>query len=90
MVNIEVPNTSVCYKSTPQLKCTFEEATGSAAWYMSRPGKRFELNNGVVVQLNYSCATTDYKSCIAVTLKEVTGIWEGKCTPDHRFIQLSK
>ncbi|XP_028254010.1 adhesion G-protein coupled receptor F2 [Parambassis ranga] len=77
MVNIEVPTTSVCYMSTPELKCTFEEATGSAAWYMSRQEKRFELNNGIVVQLNSICATTDYKSCIAVTLKNLTGIWEG-------------
>ncbi len=86
MVNLESPDTTVCYKSSPLLKCTFEEATDSAGWNMStKEYKRFELNrgnelnNGSVAKLNSSCSTEEYKSCIAVKLDKVTGIWAGKC-----------
>lgn len=75
---MESPEVTVCYQSSPILKCTFEEATGSAGWNMSTKYERFELNNGSVVQLNYNCSTKQYKSCIAVTLRKVTGIWAGK------------
>ncbi|XP_042359921.1 adhesion G protein-coupled receptor F5-like [Plectropomus leopardus] len=76
MVTIESPNGTVCYESEPTLKCTYEEVTSSAAWYMSRGNSRFGLNNGSVVKLHHNCASA--ASCVAVTLKEVTGIWSGK------------
>lgn len=78
LVTIESPGTTVCYQSSPVLKCTFEEATGSAGWNMTSMNESFELNNGSVVQLTYSCSTENYKSCVAVTLRRVTGIWAGK------------
>ncbi|XP_047430340.1 adhesion G-protein coupled receptor F1 [Mugil cephalus] len=77
MVEINAPPTTVCYLSTPEMNCTFEEATGSAGWNMTRHNERFELNTGTVVQLHTSCATEIYKSCVKVTLQKVTGIWEG-------------
>nr|XP_020487140.1 adhesion G-protein coupled receptor F3-like isoform X1 [Labrus bergylta] len=77
MVTIESPDSSVCYNSTPTLKCTFEENTDSAGWHMSRENKRYELDRGIVVKLNNSCSTDEYKSCIQVTLQGVTGIWAG-------------
>uniref|UniRef100_A0A3B4Y6Q3 Adhesion G protein-coupled receptor F3b n=1 Tax=Seriola lalandi dorsalis TaxID=1841481 RepID=A0A3B4Y6Q3_SERLL len=78
MVTIKTPGTIVQYQSDPLLNCTFEEATDSAGWNMSRPHERFELNNGTVVKLNYRCATEEYMSCVAVTLQKVIGIYEGK------------
>lgn len=78
MVNIDAPKDTVCYESTPELKCTLDMATGSAGWNLSKEYERFELNTGSVVQLNHSCATPEYQSCIAVTLKKVKGIWAGK------------
>ncbi|KAI3364066.1 hypothetical protein L3Q82_010895 [Scortum barcoo] len=78
MVTIEGPEGVVCYKSTPVLKCTFEEKTDSAGWNMSKPYERFELNDGSVVKLNKTCSTLEYQSCVIVTLLNVTGIWEGK------------
>uniref|UniRef100_UPI003AABFF52 adhesion G-protein coupled receptor F3 n=1 Tax=Centroberyx gerrardi TaxID=166262 RepID=UPI003AABFF52 len=77
MVAIEAPNTSVCYLSNQTLKCTFEEATGSSGWNMSRRNERFELNNGSVVKLNNNCSTKEYKSCVEVSLSQVTGNWAG-------------
>ncbi|XP_063351611.1 uncharacterized protein LOC134643263 isoform X2 [Pelmatolapia mariae] len=77
MVIVEAPGTTVCYQSTPQLACKLEEATGSAGWNMTTQNQRFELNSGSVVQLNQTCATSIYQSCIGVTLNGVTGIWEG-------------
>ncbi|KAM6992323.1 adhesion G-protein coupled receptor F3 [Tautogolabrus adspersus] len=77
MVTIESPETPVCYKSSPTLKCTFEEETGSAGWNMTSEDKRFELNEGSVVKLDPSCTTDEYKSCIGVTLEKITGIWAG-------------
>ncbi|XP_076613054.1 adhesion G-protein coupled receptor F3 [Chaetodon auriga] len=77
VVTIESPETAACYLSSPELKCTLEEATDSAGWNMSKKHERFELNNGSVVKLNHSCSTEEYKSCVAVTLQKVTGIWAG-------------
>ncbi|XP_040919861.1 adhesion G-protein coupled receptor F3 isoform X2 [Toxotes jaculatrix] len=77
MVTIESPGVTVCYKSSPQLKCTFEEATDRAGWNLTRKNDRFELNTGSVVNLDTSCATPEYKSCAIVNLKEVTGMWAG-------------
>ncbi|XP_034755690.1 adhesion G-protein coupled receptor F1 [Etheostoma cragini] len=77
MVNIESPKGTVRYESEPELKCTFEEASGSAGWNMSTPNQRFELNTGSVVKLNPNCVTETYKSCVAVTLQKVTGVWSG-------------
>lgn len=68
----------MCYQSSPTLKCTFDEATGSSGWNISRTNERFELNIGSVVSLDHSCATHEYKSCVAATLQKVTGIWAGK------------
>ncbi|KAM4633773.1 adhesion G-protein coupled receptor F1 [Polymixia lowei] len=78
MVDMESPVGTLCYRSTPVIKCTFIEATDHAGWNMSRRNERFELNTGSVVSLNYDCATADYQSCTAVTLNEVTGNWAGK------------
>lgn len=78
MVTIKAPKTSVCYQSSPVLKCLFEEVTDSAKWTMSNRTNSFELNNGSVVQLNQSCATNQYRSCTAVTLRMVPSIWEGR------------
>nr|XP_046228186.1 adhesion G protein-coupled receptor F4 [Scatophagus argus] len=77
MVTMESPSSTVCYMSSPALKCVFEEVMGSAGWNMSKKHERFELNTGSVVKLNYSCSTDKYKSCVAVTLHSVTGIWAG-------------
>ncbi|XP_071399914.1 adhesion G-protein coupled receptor F3 isoform X2 [Centroberyx affinis] len=77
IIAMEAPNTSVCYLSNLTLKCTFEEATGSSGWNMSRRNERFELNNGSVVKLNNNCSTEEYKSCTEVNLSQVTGKWAG-------------
>ncbi|XP_031151369.1 adhesion G protein-coupled receptor F4-like [Sander lucioperca] len=77
MVTIESPSDTVNYESDPVLKCTFEEASDSAGWNMSTQYQRFELNTGSVVKLNNSCTTQEYKSCVAVTLQKVTGLWSG-------------
>ncbi|KAM3861016.1 adhesion G-protein coupled receptor F3 [Diretmus argenteus] len=77
MVTIDFPESVVSYQSDPTLKCTFEEASGSAGWNLSRKNERFELNSGTVAILNHSCATNEYKSCVAVTLQKVTGRWAG-------------
>lgn len=82
MVTINAPETTVCYGSTPQLNCTFEEASDKAGWNLTRESGRFELNTGSVVEVG-TCTAADpvqYKSCVKVTLKNVTGIWTGKCT----------
>uniref|UniRef100_A0AAV2K8C7 G-protein coupled receptors family 2 profile 2 domain-containing protein n=1 Tax=Knipowitschia caucasica TaxID=637954 RepID=A0AAV2K8C7_KNICA len=71
------PEEEVCYESYPYLKCTFGEATDRAGWNMSTTDKRFELNDGTVVKLNYYCTTREFPSCVAVTLQKVTGSWEG-------------
>lgn len=86
MVTIESPEGAVCYLSSPELKCLFEEATGSAGWNMSKKHERFELNNGSVVKLNHNCSTPEYKSCVAVTLKNLTGIWTGKYNVPHLLL----
>ncbi|XP_068565317.1 adhesion G-protein coupled receptor F3 [Cebidichthys violaceus] len=77
LVTIEAPETPVCYKSVPVLKCTFEERTGSAGWSLNKKYQRFELNTGSVVNLDSNCATPQYNSCIIVTLQKVTGLWSG-------------
>lgn len=79
MVAVEAPGTQVCYLSTPQLACKLEEATDSAGWNLTTGNQRFELNDGSVVQLNTTCSTNTFQSCIGVTLNKVTGTWEGKC-----------
>lgn len=79
MVTIESPQTTVCYQSSPVLKCTLEEESDGASWNLSTRFRNFELNNGSVVRLNSSCSTDKYKSCLAVTLHKVTGSWAGKC-----------
>ncbi|XP_031733169.1 adhesion G protein-coupled receptor F5-like [Anarrhichthys ocellatus] len=78
LVTIEAPETPVCYKSEPVLKCSFEETTGSAGWNLSTNYQRFELYTGSVVDLDSNCATPQYNSCTTVTLQEVTGIWSGR------------
>lgn len=78
MVTIESPNTTVCYQSSPMLKCTLEEDSDSASWNLSTKLSNFELNNGSVVRLNSSCSNDKQKSCLAVTLHKVTGSWAGK------------
>lgn len=78
MVAVESPETTVCYLSAPTLKCTFEEATSGAGWNISRAHQHFELNNGSEVELDDSCGTQEYKSCVSVRLLRVTGIWAGK------------
>lgn len=75
---MESPEVSVCYYSNPFLKCTLEDETDSAGWNMSREHERFELSQGSVVKLKENCATEEYKSCIAVTLEKVTGMWTGE------------
>lgn len=77
MVTIKSPETRVCYHSSPKLQCTFEEETDSAGWNMSKKHAHFELAEGSVVKLNENCATQERKSCIAMTLEKVTGIWTG-------------
>ncbi|CAJ1077182.1 adhesion G protein-coupled receptor F4 [Xyrichtys novacula] len=77
IVTIDAPEAPVCYESTAVLKCTLEEETDNSGWNMSREHERFGLNNGDVVKLDSSCWTDDLKSCVTVTLKEVTGIWAG-------------
>lgn len=77
-VNIVSPESKVCYESSPTLTCTSELESDQSSWYMTKLNKTFELSNGSVVRLNRSCATTEYKSCVAVTLNKVTGDWAGK------------
>lgn len=79
MVIVEAPGTQVCYQSTPKLACKLEEATDRAGWNITTSNQRFELSNGSVVQLNTTCSTNTFQSCIGVTLNQVTGTWEGKC-----------
>ena len=78
MVTINAPIGKVNYMSTHHLNCTFEEATDRAGWNLSRKFERFELNNGRLVTLDFNCHTEEYKSCVAVTLVNVTGLWSGK------------
>lgn len=78
MVTMKSPEGTVCYQSSPVLKCMLEEATDSSSWNMSTASNSFELNNGSVVQLNRNCSTEKYKSCTGVTLRKVTGIWAGE------------
>ncbi|KAK2856565.1 hypothetical protein Q5P01_005300 [Channa striata] len=63
MVTIMAPNDTVCYQSSPEFICMFEEATDSAGWNMTT-NQRYELNSGSVVQLDKSCATPTYQSCL--------------------------
>ncbi|KAK2890445.1 hypothetical protein Q8A73_018745 [Channa argus] len=77
MVTIVSPNTSVCYESSPVLKCTFDEPTDSSGWTMVSDNQNFTLNSGTVVHLNNSCSTKSDPSCIQVTLVKVTDLWEG-------------
>lgn len=77
MVTMEYPQTKVCYASSPVLKCTFDQPTHVAGWNMSTTTERFELNNGSVVTLDHACQTAELPSCVAVKLKNVTGVWEG-------------
>lgn len=78
MVTIESPRAPVCYQSIVVLKCTFEEATGSADWKLIKKNSHSDLNNGSFVKLDSNCATQKYDSCVEVTLKNVTSIWAGK------------
>ncbi|XP_026197523.1 adhesion G-protein coupled receptor F3-like [Anabas testudineus] len=71
------PNTTVSYGSSPVLKCTFEEATDRANWYISHNDQLVELYPGTVVQLDNNCTTPKYNSCTTLTLKNVTGAWAG-------------
>ncbi|XP_035474037.1 adhesion G-protein coupled receptor F2 [Scophthalmus maximus] len=77
MVTIESPRAPVCYQSIVVLKCTFEEATGSADWKLIKKNSHSDLNNGSFVKLDSNCATQKYDSCVEVTLKNVTSIWAG-------------
>ncbi|KAM4522230.1 uncharacterized protein adgrf3b isoform 2-T2 [Odontesthes bonariensis] len=77
MVTINASSGTVGYMSKHDLRCTFEEATDRAGWNLSRKFERFELNNGKLVTLDFNCHTEKYKSCVAVTLVNVTGIWSG-------------
>ncbi|XP_041831013.1 adhesion G protein-coupled receptor F4 isoform X2 [Melanotaenia boesemani] len=77
MVTLWGPNGTVNYGSEQKLNCTFEEATGSAGWNLSTEYQRYELNNGLLVALDTNCATEEFESCVGVTLRKVTGIWEG-------------
>lgn len=77
MVTIEFPKDIVCYHSSPELKCTLDDETDFAGWNMSRRHERFELAEGSVVKLRDDCATPEFKSCIAVKLEKVTGMWAG-------------
>lgn len=77
MVSIMSPNSTVCYQSSPLLKCTMEETADSADWKLIR-NQSLELNTGSVVKLNHSCAAAGSSSCIALTLQNVTSEWAGK------------
>ncbi|XP_028997814.1 adhesion G-protein coupled receptor F3-like isoform X2 [Betta splendens] len=77
LVTIISPNTTVYYKSSPSLKCTFEETTDSAGWNLIQQNQSFTLNSGSVVKLNSSCATSGSSSCTEITLQGVTGDWVG-------------
>ncbi|XP_036066551.1 adhesion G protein-coupled receptor F5-like [Oryzias melastigma] len=77
MVTIGAPNKTVDYKSQQNLRCDFDESTDFAGWNLSRTNERFELNNGRQLTVS-SCISTDYPSCVNVTLNEVTGILAGK------------
>lgn len=78
MVTIKSPETTVCYESSQNLTCSFEEETDSAVWNMSNSRQHFQLNTGSVVALSSKCTAEKYKSCITVTLKKVTEIWSGR------------
>jgi len=78
MVGIEAPEIPVCYMSTPVLRCLFEEVTDVAGWNLSTQAGHFELAFGSVVKPDYDCATEEFKSCVMVTLLNLTGIWSGE------------
>ncbi|KAG7244128.1 hypothetical protein INR49_004451 [Caranx melampygus] len=63
MVTINTPGSTVKYRSNAVLNCTYDEATDSAGWNMSRPNQRFELNNGTVVKVNSTCDTGSTYEC---------------------------
>ncbi|TMS12345.1 Adhesion G-protein coupled receptor F3 [Larimichthys crocea] len=77
MVTIEAPDGTVCYESSPTLTCRSPEETTDAAWFVNKQFERSQLNPGSVVKLNTDCNKAEDKSCIAVTLQKVTGIWAG-------------
>ncbi|KAM9354201.1 adhesion G-protein coupled receptor F3 [Pholidichthys leucotaenia] len=77
LVTIEGPEDKVCYKSTPEITCTFDEDLEPAAWTLTKENMHNELNNGIVVQLSHSCTNTPTESCSRITLKEVTSLWAG-------------
>lgn len=78
MVTIEAPTTTVCYESTPQLKCKFEEVSDNAGWSKKTLNESLGLNTGSVVKMIDNCATEEYKSCVGVKLQNVTGLWSGE------------
>ncbi|XP_053192628.1 adhesion G-protein coupled receptor F3 [Scomber japonicus] len=77
MVTMESPDSKVCYMTRQQLICFLEEKTDSAGWNLTRQDERFEINSGTVATVSQSCATDEYKSCVNLTIEEVTGLWEG-------------
>ncbi|XP_061610560.1 adhesion G protein-coupled receptor F5 isoform X3 [Phyllopteryx taeniolatus] len=77
MVTIESTEPSVPYMSESTLKCTFEEASSSSGWKITRMDECLPLYNGSVVKLDSSCATKEYKSCTSLTLHNLTSVWTG-------------
>ncbi|CAK6969564.1 adhesion G-protein coupled receptor F3 [Scomber scombrus] len=77
MVTIESPDTKVPYETSQELKCLLDEKSDSAGWNLTRQGERLEINSGTVAKVSQSCTTAENKSCVNITIQEVTGLWEG-------------
>nr|XP_057932249.1 adhesion G protein-coupled receptor F4 [Doryrhamphus excisus] len=77
MVTLESSEPLVPYMSETTLKCTFEEASNDANWKICRVDGCSEVNNAGVLKLDTGCATNEYNSCIAVTLRNLTSNWKG-------------
>ncbi|XP_029902870.1 adhesion G-protein coupled receptor F2 [Myripristis murdjan] len=79
LVTISAPKTKVCYKSNPTMNCNLEEATNSSGWRLTSKDEKdtFKLNDGSVVTIDNSCATSEYKSCVSLKLNGITGRWAG-------------
>ncbi|KAM9798361.1 adhesion G-protein coupled receptor F3 [Neosynchiropus ocellatus] len=75
LVSMVAPSYKLSYKSRPKLRCSFDEATDSSGWTVSRWNEAFELKNGSMVNLDYKCRWG--KSCVEVTIQKMTGLWAG-------------
>ncbi|XP_015254152.1 PREDICTED: adhesion G protein-coupled receptor F5-like [Cyprinodon variegatus] len=77
MVNIKGPSGTVKYESDQTFDCTFEYESDSASWNQTKGTQNLGVREGRLTEIKNCPTTVDYKSCSEMTLKKVTGAWEG-------------